>query len=184
MDDKQIIQLYFDRDPAAIAETAQKYGTYCHRIASNLLSREDSEECVNDAYHSAWLHIPPDVPRSLKAFLGRIVRNLSISRFRANNAQKRSLGVDVLLSELEDCIPSAENVDDAIAARELSGLISSWLDTLSADDRALFVLRYWHGDAVSELAKKCGCTPNALSLRLRRLRQGLQHYLEAKGVSL
>lgn len=184
MDDSQIIQLYFDRDQAAIAETDRKYGAYCHSIASNLLGHEDSEECVSDTYHTAWTHIPPEIPQSLKAYLGRIVRNLSISRFRANHAKKRSSGTDVLLSELEDCLPSRETVDDAIDSRELSRLISSWLSNLSEDDRALFVLRYWHGTAVQELAEKCGCTPNALSLRIRRLRKGLKHYLEAKGVAI
>ncbi len=184
MTDEQIIRLYFDRDQAAIAETDRKYGSYCYSIASNLLGREDSEECVNDTYHAAWTHIPPEVPQSLKAFLGRIVRNLSISRFRRSHAQKRSSGTDVLLSELEDCLPTPQTVETEADSRELSRLISSWLATLSGDDRALFVLRYWHGSAVQDLAEKCGCTPNAVSLRIRRLRKNLKHYLEAKGVSL
>lgn len=184
MTDEQIIRLYFDRDQAAIAETDRKYGSYCYSIASNLLGREDSEECVNDTYHAAWTHIPPEVPQSLKAFLGRIVRNLSISRFRRSHARKRSSGTDVLLSELEDCLPTPQTVETEADSRELSRLISSWLATLSGDDRALFVLRYWHGSAVQDLAEKCGCTPNAVSLRIRRLRKNLKHYLEAKGVSL
>ena len=184
MTDEQIIRLYFDRDQAAIAETDRKYGSYCYSIASNLLGREDSEECVNDTYHAAWTHIPPEVPQSLKAFLGRIVRNLSISRFRRSHAQKRSSGTDVLLSELEDCLPTPQTVETEADSREPSRLISSWLATLSSDDRALFVLRYWHGSAVQDLAEKCGCTPNAVSLRIRRLRKNLKHYLEAKGVSL
>ena len=184
MTDKQIIQLYFDRDQSAIAETDRKYGSYCYSIAANLLGREDSEECVNDTYHAAWTHIPPEIPQSLKAFLGRIVRNLSISRFRRTHARKRSSGTDVLLSELEDCLPDTHTVEAEADSRELSRLISSWLASLSGDDRALFVLRYWHGTAVQELAKQCGCTPNALSLRIRRLRKSLKHYLEAKGVDL
>ena len=184
MTDEQIIRLYFDRDQAAIAETDRKYGSYCYSIASNLLGREDSEECVNDTYHAAWTHIPPEVPQSLKAFLGRIVRNLSISRFRRSHAQKRSSGTDVLLSELEDCLPTPQTVETEADSRELSRLISSWLATLSGDDRALFVLRYWHGSAVQDLAENCGCTPNAVSLRIRRLRKNLKYYLEAKGVSL
>ena len=184
MTDEQIIQLYFDRNQTAITETDRKYGSYFYAIAANLLSREDSEECVSDTYHAAWKQIPPEIPQSLKAFLGRIVRNFSISRFRANHARKRSSGTDVLLSELEDCLPASESVEDAISSRELSRLISSWLGSLSGDDRALFVLRYWHGTAVQDLAEKCGCTPNAISLRIRRLRKSLKHYLEAKGVDL
>lgn len=184
MTDEQIIQLYFDRDQSAITETDRKYGTYCYSIASNLLGREDSEECVNDTYHTAWTRIPPEIPQSLKAYLGRIVRNISISRFRRSHAQKRNSGVNILLSELKDCLPSAVTVESEVDSRELSRLISSWLATLSGDDRALFVLRYWHGTAVQNLAEKCGCTPNAISLRIRRLRKSLKYYLEAKGVAI
>ena len=55
MDDKQIIELYFDRNEQAIKETDVKYGAFCHRIAMNILDiHEDAEECVNDTYYSVW----------------------------------------------------------------------------------------------------------------------------------
>lgn len=48
MEDKQIIDLYFDRNERAISETGKKYGAFCHRIAMNILCiQEDAEECVN-----------------------------------------------------------------------------------------------------------------------------------------
>ena len=51
MDDKQILDLYWERSEAAISETSKKYGKYCRYIASNILHNdEDSEECVNDTY--------------------------------------------------------------------------------------------------------------------------------------
>ena len=108
MDDEKIIEMFFARNELAIGETERKYGRYCYAVSYRILnSNEDSEECVNDTYHAAWTHIPPEIPQSLKAFLGRIVRNLSISRFRRTHARKRSSGTDVLLSELEDCLPDA-----------------------------------------------------------------------------
>ena len=59
MEDTQIIDLYWQRDEAAIAATQEKYGLFCHRIAKNILSiEEDAEECVNDTYHQAWKTIP------------------------------------------------------------------------------------------------------------------------------
>lgn len=49
MEDTAIIDLYWARDEGAIAETDRKYGSFCRRLALNILvSREDSEECVND----------------------------------------------------------------------------------------------------------------------------------------
>lgn len=107
MEDAAIVALYWNRDEAAIAETQRKYGSYCQAIAQNILSsREDAEECVSDAWNAAWNAMPPQRPGSLSAFLGRIVRNLSISRWRRDRAQKRYAGLEVLLSELEDCLPA------------------------------------------------------------------------------
>lgn len=185
MDDKLIIELYFKRDETAIDETGKKYGAFCHRIAINILNiREDAEECVNDTYSTVWKKIPPEIPQSFQAFLGRITRNLSISRFRANRAKKRYNGAEVLLSELEDCIPSSENVEQIIDEKQLSEFIDSWLDSLSADDRALFVRRYWYGDAVKTLSHECGCTQGQMAQRMLKLRKNLKAFLESKGVAI
>jgi len=183
MEDVQIIELYWLRDECAIQETDVKYGGFCHKLAMNILhSFQDSEECVSDAYGRCWDTMPPRRPDSLRAYLGAILRNLSISRYRANRAQKRFGGVEVLLSELEDCVPSPENVQRAVEASELSELIAKWLRGLPAEARALFVRRYWNGDSVQELAGELGVRPNALTKRLLRLREGLRRELEKEGV--
>lgn len=57
MEDQTIIDLYWQRDQGAIAETEAKYGAYCHSIAFGVLrSSEDAEECVSDTWLRAWLY--------------------------------------------------------------------------------------------------------------------------------
>ncbi len=185
MDDKQIIELYFNRDEQAIKETESKYGAFCQRIAMNILSsREDAEECVNDTYYSVWNQIPPVVPDVFRAFLGRITRNLSISRFRAMRAKKRYSGIEVMLSELNDCIPSTASVEQSVEAKELGGHISEWLDSLQEEDRMLFVRRYWFGDEVQALAKACGISAAKMAQKMFKLRTSLKADLEKKGVAI
>ena len=185
MDDKQIIELYFERNEQAIKETQNKYGAFCHRIAMNILGiHEDAEECVNDTYYSVWKQIPPTVPEVFKVYLGRITRNLSISRFRAMRAKKRYSSMEIMLSELNDCVPSSSNVEQTIEVMQLSDYISEWLDSLPEEDCALFVRRYWFGDEVRELAKKCGITAAQMAQRMLRLRKSLKAALEQKGVAL
>ena len=185
MDDKQIIDLYFARSEQAVRETEQKYGAFCHRIAMNILGiHEDAEECVNDTYHSVWNQIPPTNPYSFRTFLGRITRNLSISRFRAMRAKKRYQGVELMLSELEECIPASHSVEQTIEAKELSTFISDWLYTQSEKDAMLFVRRYWYGDSVQELAKKSDTTAAKIAQTMLRLRKSLKAYLEQKRVTL
>jgi RNA polymerase sigma-70 factor (ECF subfamily) len=182
MHDAQIVELYWNKDELAIAESEKCYGLYCQQIAVNILTNhEDAEECVNDTWQKSWNSIPPQRPLSLAAFFGKIVRNLSISRFRANRAQKRFNGMTVLLSELDDCIPTNDCVIEAIEVSQLTELIERWLSLLTADDRALFVRRYWFGDAVNELARECGVTQNQMAQRMLRLRKGLKQILEREG---
>ena len=112
MDDKRIIELYFSRSEQAIKETDTQYGRYCYRIAYNILhSPEDSEECVNDTYLSAWNQIPPTRPNYFSVFLGRITRGLSIDRWRRSHSQKRGKGqLPLAIHELEDTLSSGKSI--------------------------------------------------------------------------
>ena len=185
VEDNRIIELYFSRDEAALVETAKKYGTFCLRIAMNVLNvQEDAEECVNDTYHKAWKEIPPTRPDSFKAFLGRIVRNCSISKYRALHAKKRGNGMELMLSELSDCVPAAGTVEQEIEARELADYINEWLSGLAVEERVLFVRRYWYGDEVRQLAKQCGISGVQMTQKMLRLRKRLKAFLEKKGVVL
>ncbi len=186
MDDEMIVELFFERNEQAITQTDLKYGALCRRIAFNILRiREDADECVNDTYLAAWDRIPPERPRSLRAFLGKMVRNIAISRLRKNTAQKRhGQQAEILLSELDDCVPDTVDVEDVADSAELSLLISRWLDSLSKQDRVLFIRRYWFGDSITRLAFQSGRFPNTVSQRLYQLRQKLKDYLMKEGVEL
>lgn len=183
MEDIQIIELYWQRDEQAIQETAQKYGEFCYGIAKNVLSvREDAEECVNDTYHQVWNVIPPQRPAMFKPWLGKIVRNISINLWNKNHAQKRYRGIEAILSELEDCIPSPQTVESELEEKELSEYIDKWLRSLDEEDRVLFIRRYWYGTANRDLAKERSISPGKLAQRMYWLRRSLKEALEREGI--
>ena len=185
MEDEHILALYFARDERAIGETSDKYGPFCFMIARNILTiREDAEECVNDTWHRAWTAIPPERPRVLKTWLGRVTRNLPLDRWRHDRAQKRGNGMETLLSELEECLPAPGGVEETMEARELSGAIEAWLDGLEEGDRRLFLRRYWYGQSLGDLAKETGETAGRLAQQMHRLRQGLRRHLEQADISI
>lgn len=185
MTDAEIVQMFWRREETAIAQTQARYGAYCTQIAMNILSsREDAEECVSDTWLQAWHTIPPQQPRSLRAYLGRIVRNLALNRWSHNHAQKRDCGMEQLLSELEDCIPAPDIAQRKLETAALSEIISDWLETLPRSDRILFVRRYWYGDTLQELAGRTGVPANKLAQKMLRLRRGLKAALEREEVFL
>lgn len=186
MEDNQIISLYWDRDEAAIAETGKKYGSYCRAIARNILhSEEDSEECVNDTYLSAWNTLPPQRPNILSAFLGRITRNLAFDRYSFNHAQKRGgCEISVVLDEIAEIVSDKDDVEQVTEGKELIHAINAFLAELSPKKRKMFVMRYWYTDTVSTIAKQFGIADNACSVRLSRMREQLKKYLNDRGFEL
>lgn len=185
MKDSEIIALFFAREETAIDETSLKYGRLLQSIAYNILADfQDSEECVSDTYLQAWNSIPPQKPESLSAYLGRIVRNLAINVWHKNRAQKRYNPADVMLDELGDIIPAAATVEEEIDAYELARHISSWLRDLAAEDRIVFVQRYWYGLPLKKLAAEHRTSANKLAGRMYRLRRMLKDSLEEAGITL
>ena len=185
MDDTEIIALYIRRDASAIQKTDGKYGRFCHRIALNILSiQEDAEECVSDTYLKVWQSIPPQKPACFKAWLGKIVRNISLDLWRKNHRQKRYSGIEQLFDELEECLPSLSDTDAEIEKHELVDVLNHWLAGLSKNDRILFMRRYWNGEAVKDLAKLYHSSPANLANRLQYLRKKLKTALEKEGIML
>ncbi len=178
--DEDILDLYFARDEQAIAETDRRYGPACMKLSMEILdSRPDAEECVNDTYLRTWNAIPPARPRSLLAYLLRIVRNLSVSRLRELCATRRARTATISLEELSECIP-----DRAYGDEELADSIAAFVHALPDIDRRLFVGRYWYNLPVKKLAAEWGITPNNATKILARTREKLRVHLEKGGFTV
>lgn len=183
MDDKKIIELFFARSEKAIEELASKYGKYCSTISYNILkNRQDAEECVNDTWLGVWNAIPPARPNPLHAFVGKIVRNISIKRYHSNTALKRNSEYSVAMEEIEACLASRDSIEDEIAAEELSRFIEEFLDSLNRENRVIFMRRYWFSDSYADIEKKVGLSRKTISVRLTRMRKQLKIFLEERGV--
>ena len=113
-----------------------------------------------------------------------VVRNIAINLWNKNHRKKRYAGMEQLLSELEDCIPSPITVEQEIEEKELTEFLNTWLASLSKADRILFMRRYWNGEAVKDLAKEYRIMPRDMAKRMYRLRQSLKSALEKEDYSL
>lgn len=185
MEDKGIIDLYWERSEKAISETAVKYGRYCFGIAFNILgNREDSEESVNDTYLAAWKVMPPRRPRLLAAFLGKMTRYISLDRWKKRTAEKRGGGVvPLLLNELEDCVAGAYNIEEEYLRKELIRKINHFLEGLPETERKVFVCRYWYMDSIADIGERFKFSESKVISMLYRTRKKLGKMLEKEGLS-
>lgn len=183
MEDHEIIDLYWERDQQAIHETAGKYGGFLWNIAWNILrSHGDADECVNDTYLRTWNAIPPARPTAFRAWLGRITRNLSLDRWKLGRALRRGQGAEVLLGELDECIPAPSGLDSTLEDQEIAASISTFLRGLSWENRVMFLRRYWYGDSLASIALRLGCGEGKVKSALFRTRKALRTHLEQEGI--
>jgi len=183
MEDHQIVDLYWQRNENAIAETAAKYGNYLYGISNHILQNaEDAEECVNDTYNDAWQSMPPHRPSILSTFLGKITRRISIDLWRKHSAEKRGGGVIPLaLDELEECVSGTGDVEGEVERLELQKMLNDFLLALPQTERVVFMRRYWYMDSVSDIAGRFACSESKVKSMLYRTRNRLRAMLEKEG---
>ena len=185
MQDYEIVDLYWARSENAITETNVKYGAYCRKIAMNIVnSVEDSEECINDTYLSAWNTMPEERPELLGSYLAAIIRNHALTLYRKTHSIKRGAGQTALaLDELTE-VAGSSSTEDMVDMTLLSEHINGFLSGLSNNDRIVFIRRYFYMDPLTDIADKLSMTESAVKSLLFRLRTKLKDYLTQEGYKL
>ena len=140
---------------------------------------------MNDTWFQAWNAIPPQRPLCLKAFFGKIIRNLSLNRWKWDRAGKRIRPEAMLvLDELGECVSGREQPEDVVLAEELKKEINRFLHGLSTREQGMFVQRYFYLESIKSIARYHGITENAVSVNLNRVRKQLKQYFSERGYNL
>lgn len=177
MDDNKIIELYFRRDENAISQTKECYGEQLKTLAFHILrSSEDAEECENDTYMKAWESIPPQKPQHFFAYLAKICRNTALNMMEKQKADRRSAVMVELSQELLECLPDKNSMEET-AEQELGEIITTFLKTVSKENRIIFVRRYFLSETISEISKALGISESKIKSSLFRTRNKLRNYL-------
>lgn len=187
MEDREIVNLYLERDEKAITATKTKFGKYITAIAQNILgSVDDALEVENDTYLKTWNSIPPTIPLNFKTFLGRISRNLAIDMYRKNTSEKHGGGsFEALIDELSESLPSQDgSPDEALDSALLSRALSEFLKSQDSDKRVIFIKRYWYGASIDDIASELSLSQNNVAVTLHRTRAALKEYLESEGIAV
>ena len=186
LSDEQIIDLYFAREERAIAETDKKYCQYLHAVAYNILANDqDAEECLQDTYLRVWNAVPPERPRIFHAFLAKITRNLSLSRFKAARRHKRYAGeVSLSLEELGECVSADTEFAQQIESAAIAYVINRYLGSIPDRRMYVFVSRYFYMLSVPQIAKRLSCSASLVKKELAIIRSELRSELEQEGIDV
>ena len=86
------------------------------------------------------------------------------------------------MEEIGECLADSKMVEETLEVRELAEYIEKFMDSLSRENRVIFMRRYWFADSYEAIAKRTGLTEKNVSVRLVRIRRQLQGYLTAQGL--
>ena len=88
------------------------------------------------------------------------------------------------MSEIEKSIAGPDSVEATLEAKTLARSIERFLDTLTEENRVIFMRRYWFSDSYADISKLTGFTEKNISVRLTRIRSNLRQFLVKEGVLL
>ena len=183
VEEREIIELLFQRDEDVLNVIEQQYGALCLRSALRITSDEEmARECVNDTLLHIWNSIPPYRPDSFQAYLLKTIRQIVIDRLRKETSQKRG-GKEVALAidDVKEEILSIDNLWDRLEQEELNRAVAEFVKTLSDRDRKMFLLRYWQMEKPEVIAETLGLTVGNVNVKLHRIRKRMRTYLKERG---
>lgn len=182
MEDQQIVELLYVHDETGLIATKNKYESMLNAISLRIvLNQEDSCECVNDTYLKIWNTIPPYKPGFYKSFICKIVRQISIDKYRFKHRQYRNTEKSISLSELDYDVVSKDNVDEKVNADNLEKAINKFIENLDIQSQVLFIRKYFLFENSRSLSKRYSLSETNINVKLFRIRNKLKKYLESEG---
>ncbi len=173
MEDHKIVELYWERSERALKETHGKYGRMLGSISYSLLSSyEDAEECLDDTYLAAWNSMPTDRPEYLGAYLAKIIRRISVSKYRREHAQKRG-GTEAICMELLECVSDGSTPERELENGRLTETLNKFLLSETERNRAVFVRRYFFSQSIEQISHETGIKAGSVKSILHRMRASL-----------
>lgn len=183
--DRPLVEKARNGDVESFRQLVERYQNRAHSIALGVIgSKEDAEDIVQEAFLKAF--------RNLSSFRGqssfytwfyRIVFNLAIDLSRKRYRRSESnvgdhSSMDALThhssGDASDFLGSVPNPDQVLQRNDISKGIRKALDNLSAEHRAVIILREIEGLSYSEISDVVGCSKGTVMSRLHHARKRLQ----------
>jgi RNA polymerase sigma-70 factor (ECF subfamily) len=148
-------------------------------------NEQDAEEIVQDTFVRAYRKLGQFESRAnFKTWLYRITVNCALDRMRKRRTEEEHREIPKAVSEeterheWENRAHEGPAPDRLMLSVELKEQIEQALRTLSAAERAAFVMRHWEGCGIDEIGRALNVRQNAAKNTVFRAVQKLRRLLE------
>ena len=165
-------------DTAALEKIIDGFSGYVCTVIRNFsrgaFSEQDIDELCSDVFYNLWKSRGNiDAKLGLKAYLSTIARNAVKNRLRTQKPPAEDI------SELE--LADDFSIEEAAERREMMNSLYEAMETLSKEEREIFLRFYFYGEKSSEIAIKTGAAESSVRSKLSRTRTKLREYLTKRG---
>jgi len=172
--DEQIVRDVLDGDRDAYRLLVRRYGDALHGHALRMVGDPDiAADLTQEALVTGYRRLASlrDAPR-VGAWLFRILANLARDHLRARRKGR------VPLDELPDLPGGGRGPDEAAASAEMGTRLAVALESLTPEQREVFLLKHVEGRSYEEIAAVMELSVGALKMRVHRARDALRRLLE------
>lgn len=192
VDREQALLLLIRQQPEqGLAEAIKQYGGLVQAVVRRVLGnacQQDVEECVSEVFWRLYQSVGKanqfEAGRSLKSYLCGIARHVALDRCRrlSRTAWQEMPPENAGRAGLADL--AGADPADQLAASDQKRLVQQCVDAMPQPDRDIFILRYYFGEQVKNIAARLGLESKAVENRLYQGRRRLKKTLLERGVEL
>ncbi len=185
--DAELLKQFAAGDQVAFAALVNRHINVVH--SSSLRRSGNAAEDVTQAVFLMLARNPVKAARAAERVGGLTAWLLTITRHLAANANRRRRRRDyherraAVMDHVTGAIASGDPTE-VLIWRELVPLLDDAVLSLSADDRAAVLLKFYENRPATEIADALGCSHDAARQRLSRALSKLRKRLERRGVEL
>lgn len=167
--DVEYLRLAQEGDDEAFERIVETYQTPVYNLCYRMLGNaQEAEDAAQETFWRAYQAIRRyDPQRSFITWLLSIASHYCIDLQR----KKRVPTLEIELMPEEDAPDQhTPNLERLVSRKEEEQMVHRLLDSLSPQDRAAMIMRYWHDFSDEEIGQALSLTVSAVKSRLHRAR--------------
>ena len=179
LEKKEVIGEYIDKNVLNIEKLIDQYYGYVYMIVKNAksinISDEDVEEIISDTFFAIWKNSSYlNAETQIKPYLVGIVKNMLKKKYK-------SINIDDSILEYENKIIDYFNIDKITEEREQNKKIKVILSNLKPEEYKAFIMFYYEGKKIKDIAKEINLTESNVKVILHRVRKEMKKKLKNGG---
>lgn len=176
LSERDLIHRVAARDREAFETLYRRYAPRVFRyLSSQIRQREIVEEALDDVMMVVW-----ETAGRYNGTSQLSTWILGIAHYKALKARARVSTSDAEFQESDHGGIETHSPEAIIAERQLTDTIRQAMDALSAEQRAVVELTFYHGRSYAEIAEILDCPVNTVKTRMFHARQRLEGVLNKK----